>query len=396
MIVGPARPLSALSTYVDGEGDIRAVELLRMAAGPLVVLHLAPFLALALDGIAYSDRFTAPYVAGYPQAGPGLYFAILWVGVAAAVLLSLGLATRVAAVTTAAVVGYNLLLSRTHFSHNRFFLLVLLVGLALLPVGGRWSIDAARRRRQGRPPASTRGQLWPLLLMRFEVVTVYVASATSKLVDPDWWGGTVTRLRVVQWQEVAAGSGVPGWLLDVATAPEFHAWFAKAAVLTELAIGLGLVFRRTRLGAVWLAIPFHISIELLASVQVFSYAALAALVIWVTPEAEDRTVIVRGNTPVARAIATAMRRLDWTGRFALMTLEEPGPIMSLVDRDGAEAHGAAAARRIASRFPLTFWVAAPLNLPAVRAVWNRAAAGVFGPASEPPTADAAVPGRPAR
>ncbi len=396
MIAAAARRVAALSTSIDGEGDIRAVELLRMAAGPLVILHLAPFLALALDGVAYSDRFTEPYLSVYPAVGPALYFAILWVGVAAAAFLSLGFATRVAAATTAAVVGYNLLLSRTHFSNNRFFLLVLLVGLALLPVGRRWSIDAARRRRRGLPAADSRTGLWPLLLMRFEVATVYLASGTSKLIDADWWGGTVTRLRVVQWQDAVADGGVPGWLLDIAKSPEFHSWFAKAAVLTELAIGLGLVLRRTRLGAVWLAVPFHVSIELAASVQVFSYAALAALVIWVTPEAGDRTVVIRGSTPVARLVSRSVRRLDWTGRFALTTPAGKGPLVSLVDRNGVETHGAAAVRRIASRLPLTFWVAAPLNLPPARALWDRVTARVFGPASGRPTADAAAPEPPAR
>jgi hypothetical protein len=56
-------------------------------------------------------------------------------------------------------------------------------------------------------------------------------------------------------------------------------------VLTELAIGLGLVFRRTRLGALWLEVGFHVAIEIIFSVQVFSYAALAAMVVWITPSA---------------------------------------------------------------------------------------------------------------
>ena len=67
-------------------------------------------------------------------------------------------------------------------------------------------------------------------------------------------------------------------------------------MLTELAIGLGLVFRRTRLGALWLEVGFHVAIEIIFSVRVFSYAALAAMVVWITPSARDREVVLRGQS----------------------------------------------------------------------------------------------------
>ena len=63
--IAPGRDLRprALSAWIDGFGDIRQLELLRIAIGPIVILHLWPFLQLSLDGIAYSDRFGAPYTA---------------------------------------------------------------------------------------------------------------------------------------------------------------------------------------------------------------------------------------------------------------------------------------------------------------------------------------------
>ncbi|MBI5104530.1 MAG: hypothetical protein HZB46_06015, partial [Solirubrobacterales bacterium] len=59
---------------------------------------------------------------------------------------------------------------------------------------------------------------------------------------------------------------------------------AKAIVLTELAIAAGLWSRRTRYAAVWVAVVFHTTIEASASVQVFSFLAIAVLLVYVVPK----------------------------------------------------------------------------------------------------------------
>ena len=373
------RSSDGVLSWVDGIGSLRAVEMLRISAGPIVIAHLWPFLQDALDGVAYSDRFYEPYAAWYPEASAGIYLALLWLSVGAAVALTAGFLTRITSAYVAAFVTYNLFLSRTHFWHNRAFLVVMLAGMALLPLGRVMSIDGAVRRWRSRPQLSSDGRLWPLMLMRFEVVVVFLGSGVSKLVDADWWGGTVTRLRVVQWRGVAEDRGVPDWVLDLLATEGFHVWFAKVAVLTEIVIGLGLLHRRTRFGAIWVAVVFHISIEVVASVQVFSVVALAALVIWIVPSSEDRRVIVNPRVMGGRFVAFAVRRLDWTGRFGVVEEAAGNPPVALVDRAGVHMRGAAAARVILSRLPVTFMLAAPFNLAGLRWLRDRSTAGPFGP-----------------
>ncbi len=72
-------------------------------------------------------------------------------------------------------------------------------------------------------------------------------------------------------------------LIDLLTSRTFHTWFTPLVLATELFIGTGLWFPRTRLPAVWVAVAFHVFIEIGASVQVFSLAGIAALTLWVTP-----------------------------------------------------------------------------------------------------------------
>jgi uncharacterized membrane protein YphA (DoxX/SURF4 family) len=350
----------ALTRFLDGVGDLRQLELLRIAIGPIVILHLWPFLQRSLDGIAYSDRFFQPYVSWYPEASREVYFVLLWLAVVSAVALSAGAATRLAAVYTAAFVAYNLFLSQLNFVHNRAFLCLLLVGLTLVPVGRRFSVDSLLRCRAGAPNLGSEGRLWPILLLRFEIVCVFVLSGLSKLIDPDWWGGTVIMLRFVDGRAEAEASGVPVWLLDVVVTDGFNSAFAKLAVLTELAIGIGLIFKRTRLGALWLEVGFHVAIEVVFSVQVFSYAALAAMVIWITPSARDRLVIVCGDARRTRLARVAVRWLDWTGRFVVSEGEPNGRPLTLVDRDGRSSSGRTAGLFVLTRLPVLFPFVAPL------------------------------------
>lgn len=362
-----------MGAWVDGQGSLRHLEALRIAAGPLVLVHLLPFLADAASGVIYLDRFHEPYAAWYPQAPRVVYLLLLWLAVPAALALSAGFLTRWAAAYTALFVGYNLFLSRTHFGHNRAFLLVLVVGLAFLPLGRAASADALIRARSGRRPLDEVGPLWPVFLMRIEVVAVYFGSGFSKLVDPDWFGGTVTRLRVVQWRDSIAARGVPDWALDLVASDGFHLVFAKLVILTELAIAVGLVLRRGRPGAMWLAVWFHVAIELTASVQVFSYAGIAALVIWVTPFGRERVVSVDVRSPMGRSIRRAVVWLDWTRRFRVegMPGSPSGAELSVTGVDGARHRGPAALLIVATRLPALFPFVAPFNLRPLRALWWR-------------------------
>ena len=344
---------------IDDTGDIRALSVLRILLGPIVLLHFEDTLRLAADGIVYSDRFFLPHADWYPEAGRHLYLAMLIVAGVAAVAMSVGLLTRVATAYSAWFVGYHIFLSKTHFAHNRAFLLILLTTVAIVPVGRHYSVDAwIRRRRHPATTFRTDAPLWPVWLVRFEVVAVYCASATSKLLDPDWWGGLMLQRRAIDQRAQAIDEGAPAWFMDLLADGTFQWWFAKVAVLTEFVIGLGFLNRRTRLLAIWIAIPFHVSIQIGARVQVFSWAALAALVIWVTPRVRDRVLVL----PPRHSLERVVRRLDWFGRFEVEHGDDDTVVLNdRPDDDGRRVRrsGADASWTMLSRLPATFWFAAP-------------------------------------
>ena len=146
---------------------------------------------------------------------------------------------------------------------------------------------------------------------------MYAASGLSKLLDRDWFGGTVTWHRVVLLRHRLDDSALPGWAVAVLTDRSFHTVAAKVIVATELFIALGLCWRATRLAAVWVAVCFHVSIQLSASVQVFSFLAIAALVIWAVPSTRDRVLAIDVTDGRARRFVAVVRALDWLARFRL-------------------------------------------------------------------------------
>jgi hypothetical protein len=356
--VTASSPLAALDEALGRRVSMRALALLRLLVGPVVLLHLRPFLADAAAGRIYRDTFHEPYTAWYPELPRGLYVALLWVGAAAAVAMTVGFATRVATATTAGVVAYNLFLSTTHVHNNRAYLAIVLAGLAVAPCGRELSVDAWLRRRRGLPPLALIAPAWPLLLLRFEASVVYGASGLSKLVDPDWFGGTVTWHRTVRVRDELVASPLPGWAIDVLADRSFHTYAAKVIVLTEIFLALGLWWRATRDAAVWVAVCFHVMIELTARVEVFSYLAIAALVIWAVPATRDRVLVVDPRRPGHRLLAALVRRLDWLARFRVEDGPHGDPV-TVVDRGGRVLTGAAAAARALSRLPLTAWPALP-------------------------------------
>jgi hypothetical protein len=338
--------------------SVRSLALLRIAVAPLVVLHLQPFLDDLDAGRTWRDRYNLPYWSWYPEVSDGVYAVLLRGCVVAAVFLGLGLCTKVATRAVAAFVAYNLFLSLHHFHNNRAYLLILLVALAITPCGKVLSLDSLiARRRAGRAPGPSddRAVCWPLWLLRFELTCVYLGSGGSKLLDPDWFGGTVTWERVQRVHDrIVAESPAPMWVIDIVSARSFHTGFAKVVVLTELAVALGLWGRRTRLCAVLLAIGFHVSIQLTASVEVFSFAAIGALLVWAVPSTRDRVVIVR-DPAAHRALLAAIRCGDWLARFRVERRPgEAGAALEVVDRDGTVWTGAAASLLVLSRLPVVF------------------------------------------
>jgi hypothetical protein len=338
----------ALDELVTRRVSMRAVGLLRALMGVVVIRHLWP--EVTAPTVAVS-RFHVVWGSWLPVPDPVIYRLIGWAGMVAGAAMVVGLACRVATSTALAVTAYLLALDITGFAHNRAFLIWLLFGLSLLPTDRAFSLDV---RRGGH--GSEEGPYWPVFMLRVVVSSVYFTSGFTKLLDPDWRSGLVLWDRVNRFEHAIP---FDGWLADLITSRTLHHLLSPSAITLELFLAAALWHRRTRLAAMWVALVFHASIELVASVQTFSYSAIAALLLWVTPSAGDRSLLA-GPAWLRNAVA----RLDWLDRFEVRPdarrpmggRSEPTVVL---DRDGQVRLDREATLLVLSRLPLTFPVAAP-------------------------------------
>jgi len=299
--VSRIRELVVRADHALGERvSVRSLAVVRCLVGAITVVHLTPIAVDAAQGHTYHDHFHQPYAPWAPEFGPTGFTVLLWVGVLASIAMSIGWSTRLATVVATSVVGYHLLQSTTHVHNNRAYLFAVLLILSMSRAGNAMSVDAWRARRSGRPlPAES--PAWPLWLLRFECATVYGASGLSKLLDPDWFGGTVTWGRVTAQEAMVRSSILPDVVVDLLLDRSFHTYAAKAIVFTELFIAIGLWWPRTRRWAVATAVVFHVMIELSAEVQVFSSLGIAVLVVWADPSIPWTTRRMLHNRHMAAA-----------------------------------------------------------------------------------------------
>ena len=263
--------------------SMRSLAIVRILVGAITLVHLRPFLRDALRGETYQDHFYHPYLAWYPELPAAGYTCLLVVGCLAAVAMSIGLCSIVATKLTFGVVAYNLFLSTTMMHNNRAYLVIVLALLAIAPCGRALSVDAWLRARRGLPVLDATAAAWPVWLLRFECATVYAASGTSKLLDPDWFSGIVPWGRMVEQEAVIRSSALPGFVADLLLDRSLYTVAAKLIIATELFIAGGLWWRRTRPFALIVAVVFHVMIQFTADVAIFSYLAVAVLFVWADP-----------------------------------------------------------------------------------------------------------------
>lgn len=349
-----------LDRLVDQRANLRALALMRVLMGAIVIRHLWPDVEAAVTPV---ERFHVPWWSWLPTPSPGAYRTLVWIGVAAGAAMALGLVVRWATATAFAVVTYLVVVDMTTFAHNRGFLVWLLFGLTLLPTGGAFSVSRYLGRRQPPPATDAEGPWWPVVMLRIVVTSVYLTSGATKLLNPDWRSGRVLWDRMHRSADLIPFDGA---LQDLVLSRAFHHLLSPTAIAVELFLAAGLWFARTRLTAIWIAILFHVSIELMASVQTFSYSALAATLLWVTPTTRDRQL----EAPAG--LAALVSRLDWLHRFRVSA--PTSGAVTLVERDGTVRTGRDATLTALSRLPALFPVVAPA-LALVRRGARRAGAG---------------------
>lgn len=311
-------------------------------------------------GEYFGHVFHMPFLPWLTAPTRGVFVAILATRIVLAALVVIGVSARPAMALSGALGLYVLLLDRTQFHHNRYSLLLYISLLAFAPV------HRAVAWLQERPPAQER---WPIhggALAKLQVAIVYVGSAGSKLLDPDWRDGTVIAVRLARWADRAVEHGAPNGVVQWLSEPFPSSMLARGAITTELFVAFALFRPRLRVPALWIGCMFHLFIELTSKVEMFTWLTLAMYGLFVTHDVGARTFHFDGSCRKGRVLARLVKLTDWFRRYRVEAWKPDAVggshVVVIRRRDGTRATGLSALVMAARTLPLLFPLWAPLVL----------------------------------
>jgi hypothetical protein len=249
-----------------GDPALRPRGAARLAFGLVFLLRTTPLLAPFSPTFLHGNGWL-----GWPDGGwhVPMFGAALPAGVVmflvvartlAALALLLGFHSRIAGLV-AGIAGY-LVLAQDAFGYFHHLHMLYLGALLFALVDA----DAALSVRP-RPAVSAPSSL---LLVRAFVASIYLWAAIGKLASE--WG---TGRALAAFRDSGALDRV-AWLLT----PERCAPIELAVVIGEFAIGIGLLWSRTRMVALGAAVAMHVTFEVIARVDSIGWQMVALLLVF--------------------------------------------------------------------------------------------------------------------
>jgi hypothetical protein len=249
-------------------------------------LPFVPWLDLLRD--ALGEEWVYEYYRAY-QAVFLLSGALLW----------LNIRPRAASVVLGLCVLFLMIGSKSMFRNHVFVVgcFFLLAGLS----------------RPGRPPR----------LLYWQLSLIYLGAFLDKVLLEDWATGRFMD------NFLAIARVNPVYLAIVEVLPRTWVAFTLswASMVTELALGLGFLFRQTRAAAVWGAVLFHFSLYVFLEGDTFGHFLEDLLLAFIVVVAWPRgPVWVAPRPGSADAVRRIVRLFDWDRLFVVRSADaEPPP-----------------------------------------------------------------------
>jgi hypothetical protein len=205
--------------------------------------------------------------------------ALFWLFLGFAVLLTIGLLTRVSSVgvflALASIQQRNLFM--THAGDT--FLRVAGFFLIFAPAGAAFSVDRLIHIRTGKKdPATQPRSPWAQRMIQFELALLYFVSFWWKSMGITWVNGTALYY-VNQLQEVQRFP-LPGWV-QLPIVLKLGTWLTLGL---EFSLGVLIWFKELRYPLLLLGLLFHLCLEYWLNIPMFQWDVLTAYVLFVDPK----------------------------------------------------------------------------------------------------------------
>ncbi len=271
-----ARIARLYSEFFYREIDVRQYAALRIVFGLLTLATLVGYIgniALYFSGEGWLSSQTA--YAYHPEEWSLLYFissawavrAFFGALVLATIGLTLGFQTRLLAILC--FIGMASLHGRNELVHYEGdnVLRLMLFYLAIAPSGRTWSIDSLSRKQ-----SVTTAPVWPLRLIQFQIIAIYLSSGLAKLHGADWLNGSAIGLTLLnpifaRWDWVTLLQIKPiEWTI------RFMTWLTLA---WEISFPFLIFSRRTRHATLAIGVFIHLGTLLFLQIHWFGPIMIA-------------------------------------------------------------------------------------------------------------------------
>lgn len=257
-----------------GPVDIAPLIFFRIAFGALMFLEVVGCAAISLvrDNWIRPEMHFTYFGFGWVSAPPGNWmYALIAVIAVAAIGIMFGAFYRLSAALFAVGFAWFHLIEQSNYL-NHFYLICLLGLVSLvIPAQRALSLDARRKPALRAPTAPA----WTLWLLQAHIAIAYFFGGVAKL-NGDWLRGEPVRT----WLH----SGSLARKLGPAFQNEFSAYFISySGLLIDLLIVPFLIWKRTRLPALFVAIAFHLCNSYFFDIGVFPYLSIAMTCLFLPP-----------------------------------------------------------------------------------------------------------------
>jgi hypothetical protein len=203
---------------------------------------------------------------------------------------------KFSAILLESMLVYALLAEQAIYSSTYYLLCLFGFWLIFAPADRAWSIDARRKRI-----TDPTGPGWPLLMLRFHVVVMYVYAAIAKL-DWDWLTGRPIEIWLAESQDLP----LIGSMLQTPGVAVFLSW--GGLVFDALVVPL-IVWKKTRAPTLAVVIFFHLFNSLVFEVFPLPILAVIATLLLLEPDWPRRLLARARKLAYASATARPARPL---------------------------------------------------------------------------------------
>lgn len=257
----------------------------RMAWGILMALHIGHELFTGSCIPRYSDSYLHFTYSGFGWVQPLpelLLKPVMWLALASAIMVALGLLFRLSALVFFLVYSYLFLIDLSYYN-NHYYLMLLVSGIIIfLNMNRSLALDALIFKRTGPSP------LWQRRLLAFHIMLVYFFGGMSKLFNPEWMSGEAMS------EMLASRMAVIGMNPSQQTMTLLAQTMTYGGVAFDLAIGGILLWRRAFwFGAIGV-ILFNLTNAFTFNIGVFPYIMMAGLLLFVPQKEAAASTVTKG------------------------------------------------------------------------------------------------------